>query len=107
MDGALLVTIIFLLSIAGMLYLILRKPSFSLRIGSRTFHLDSYFLGALIAPVLIACFGLLTPEQILQGLRGSGGLNPFGVLVLFLAELLMGRARGAAASRCPGGTGSC
>ncbi len=89
MDGALLVTIIFLLSIAGMLYLILRKPSFSLRIGSRTFHLDSYFLGALIAPVLIACFGLLTPEQILQGLRGSGGLNPFGVLVLFLAMVFM------------------
>ena len=89
MDGALAVTLIFLLSIAAMLYLILRKPCFSLRIGSRTFRLDSYFIGALIAPVLIACLGLLTPEQILQGLRGSGGLNPLGVLVLFFSMVFM------------------
>jgi len=89
MDGTLLVTLTFLFSIACMLYLILRKPSFSLNIGSRTFRIDSYFLGALIAPVMIAAFGFLTPEQILQGLRGSGGLNPFGVLVLFLAMVFM------------------
>ncbi len=89
MDGAFLVTLIFLLSIAAMLFLILRKSSFSLRIGTRTFHLDSYFLGALIAPVLIAGLGLLTPEQILQGLRGTGGLNPFGILILFLSMVFM------------------
>lgn len=89
MDGALAVTLIFLFSIAVMLFLILRRPSFSLRIGTRAFHVDSYFLGALIAPVLIACLGLLTPEQILQGLRGSGGLNPLGVLVLFFSMVFI------------------
>jgi arsenical pump membrane protein len=89
MDGTLPVSLIFLFSIAGMLYLILRKPSFTLHFSSRTIRIDSYFMGALIAPILIAGFGLLSPEQILQGLRGSGGLNPFGVLVLFLAMVFM------------------
>jgi arsenical pump membrane protein len=89
MDGTLPVTLIFLFSIAGMLYLILRKPCFSLKLGSRSVRLDSYFLGALIAPILIAGFGFLSPDQILQGLRGSGGLNPFGVLVLFLSMVFM------------------
>ena len=89
MDGTLPVTLIFLFSIAGMLYLILRKPCFTLKLNTRTLRIDSYFLGALIAPVMITGFGLLTPDQILQGLRGSGGLNPFGVLVLFLAMVFM------------------
>lgn len=89
MDGTLPVAVIFLCSIAGMLYLILRKPFFTLNLKSRTIRVDSYFLGALIAPVVIAGFGFLNTDQILQGLRGSGGLNPFGVLVLFLAMVFM------------------
>jgi arsenical pump membrane protein len=89
MDGTLPVTLIFLISIAGMLYLILRKPCLNIRLSTRTIRIDSYFLGALIAPIMIAGFGLLNPDQILQGLRGSGGLNPFGVLILFLAMVFM------------------
>ncbi len=89
MDGTLAVAVLFLLSTAVMIALILRKPSFSVRIATRTYRFDSYFLGALLAPVLFASFGLMDPGDVLRGLQGSGTLNPAGILILFLSMVFL------------------
>ncbi|MFH1101899.1 MAG: SLC13 family permease [Methanobacteriota archaeon] len=89
MDGKLAVELIFFFSCACMIYLILRRPFLYIRLGIRRIKLDTYFFGALLGPLLIVAFGILNYSQILQGFRGTGGLNPFGVLVLFLSMVFM------------------
>ncbi|MCX6665113.1 MAG: SLC13 family permease [Euryarchaeota archaeon] len=89
MDGRFIVELIFLFSCAVMIYLILRRPYLYIRLGIRRIKLDTYFLGALIGPILIALFGILNYTQILRGLQGEGGLNPFGILILFLSMVFM------------------
>jgi len=89
MDGKLLVELIFLASCIITVYLILRRPYLYIRLGIRKIKIDTYFLGALLGPILIIIFGILNLSQILQGLEGEGGLNPFGILVLFLSMVFM------------------
>ena len=84
-----IVEIIFTVSSAVMIYLILRKPYFYTRLGNRKIRLDTYILGALLGPFLLVVFGILDYNQILRGLRGEAGLNPFGVLILFLSMVFM------------------
>lgn len=89
MDGKLIVEIIFLVSSLLTIYLILRRRYLYVRLGIRKIKIDTYFLGALIGPILIILFGILTSSQILRGLQGVGSLNPFGILVLFLSMVFM------------------
>lgn len=89
MDNKIFVEIIFILSILLMVFLIMRRPFFYIRIINRKIKLDTYIFGALFAPILIIIFGFLNYSQILVGLGGQGTLNPFGVLVLFLSMVFM------------------
>jgi arsenical pump membrane protein len=83
------VEIIFLLSCLCMIYLIIRRPFLYIRLGVRNIKLETYFIGALLGPLLILAFGLLKYSQILKGFSGFNGLNPFGVVVLFLSMVFM------------------
>jgi arsenical pump membrane protein len=55
----------------------------------RKIKIDTYFLGALLGPILILLFGILNLSQIFSGLGGVDSLNPFGILVLFLSMVFM------------------
>ena len=89
MNGQLAVEIIFILSTLVMMILILRRPFFTIRLRNRHIKCETYIIGALLSPVLIIIFGFMTYSQILQGFRGEGSLNPFGILVLFLSMVFM------------------
>jgi len=89
MDGKLAVEIIFLASCIATIYLILRRPCLYIRLGIRKIRVDTYFIGALLGPILIIIFGALSYSQILSGLMGEGNLNPFGMLVLFISMVFM------------------
>jgi arsenical pump membrane protein len=89
MDGKLAVELIFLASSLLTIVLILRRKYLYIRLGMRRIKIDTYFLGALLGPLLIIVFGILNFTQITQGLEGTHGLNPFGVLVLFLSMVFM------------------
>jgi len=89
MDGKLAVELIFLASSLVTVFLILRRRFLYIRLGLRRVKVDTYFLGALLGPVLIIIFGILTSSQILGGLEGFGGLNPLGILILFLSMVFM------------------
>jgi len=89
MDGKLAVEAIFAVSCAAMIYLVLRKPSVHLSLGPRRIKLDTYYIGALLGPTLLIASGLMNQSQIVRGLQGEGGLNPFGVLILFLSMVFM------------------
>ncbi|MGA1874846.1 MAG: SLC13 family permease [bacterium] len=71
------------------MYLILRRPYLYIRLGRRNLKLESYFLGALLGPLLILIFGVLNSHQIVNGLSGGHGFNPLGILVLFLSMVFM------------------
>lgn len=83
------VELIFLTSSLLTIYLILRRRHLHVRLGLRNIRIDSYLLGALLGPLLIIVFGILNVSQILTGLGGVGSLNPFGILILFLAMVFM------------------
>jgi arsenical pump membrane protein len=89
MDGKLGVELIFLASSLVTIYLILRRRFLYIRLGMRKIKIDTYFLGALLSPILIVIFGILNLSQIFSGLGGVGSLNPFGILVLFLSMVFM------------------
>lgn len=89
MDGKLAIELIFLVSSLLTMYLILRRRYLYIRLGLRNIKIDTYILGALLGPILIVLFGILNFSQILEGLEGTGNLNPFGVLVLFLSMVFM------------------
>jgi len=89
MNEKIFVEIIFILSIFVMIFLILRRPFFYIRLRNRKIKFDTYIIGALLAPILIIIFGLINYSQMIRGLSGEGNLNPFGVLVLFLSMVFM------------------
>ncbi len=89
MDGKLAVELIFFASSLITIYLILRRKFLYIRLGMRKIKIDTYFLGALLGPVIIVLFGMLNAAQVIGGLEGSGGLNPFGILILFLSMVFM------------------
>ncbi|MEM0492800.1 MAG: ArsB/NhaD family transporter [Candidatus Thermoplasmatota archaeon] len=89
MHGKIIVEIVFLFSCVIMIYLILRRPYLYIRLGIRRIRLDTYFIGALLSPLLLLVLGLLDYSQVLRGLQGEAGLNPFGILLLFLSMVFM------------------
>jgi arsenical pump membrane protein len=89
MDAKLVIAVIFLASLLLTIYLILRRRYLYLRLGMRNIRIDTYFFGALLGPILIVLFGILSFSQILSGLEGTKSLNPFGILILFLSMVFM------------------
>ena len=89
MPGKIWVDFIFLLSTVVTIYLILKKPSFQISLGSAVFNLESYFLGSFLGLLLLICFRLLSYTQIMKGLNGEGGLDPIGILILFLSMVFI------------------
>jgi len=84
------VELIFLVSCVVMIFLIVRRSYLYVRLGSRKIRVDTYFLGALLGPILILIFGFLNYSQIIGSLSGVGSsLNPFGILILFLSMVFM------------------
>jgi len=69
--------------------LILRRPYLAVRLGGRRLLMQSYFMGALLGPVLLLGTGLLSTGEAARGIAGNGGLQPGGVLALFLAMVFM------------------
>lgn len=83
------VSVIFLLSCGATIALTLHRPYLYLRAREREVRVETYFLGALLGPVLILAGGLLTGQQLLDGLNGEGGLQPLGILTLFISMVFM------------------
>jgi len=83
------VVCIFLLSITSTVGLILHRPFLNIRLGQSYVRMETYFLGALLAPVLILVFGFMRSSDMLAGLEGSAGLDPVGILALFLSMVFI------------------
>ena len=84
-----LVQIIFWGASLVTLWLILRRPYLAIRLGERHIRVQSYVLGALLGPVLILSFGLLSYQDVARSLSGEATLQPVGILALFLAMVFM------------------
>ncbi|MGD9638522.1 MAG: SLC13 family permease [Alphaproteobacteria bacterium] len=80
---------IFFISCALTIYFILRRPYLYIRIGKRRFSLETYFMGILLAPVILLLSGLINFNQALIGLEGTSSLKPLGILALFLSMVFM------------------
>ncbi|GAB4310310.1 MAG: arsenite efflux transporter membrane subunit ArsB [Candidatus Bipolaricaulota bacterium] len=83
------VALIFLVSCGATIALTLRRPYLYLRARRRQLRVETYFLGALLGPALILAGGLLTGQQLLDGLNGDSGLQPLGILTLFISMVFM------------------
>jgi len=83
------VTLIFLSSCLVTILLVLRRPYLYVRMRRRQVRLDTYFLGALLGPVLIIAGGFLTGRDVVEGLNGQAGVGPLGILTLFLSMVFM------------------
>ncbi len=83
------VTLIFVLSCLATIGLTLHRPYLYIRTRRRELRLETYFLGALLGPLLILAAGLLTGPEIVQGLNGTEELRPFGILALFVSMVFM------------------
>lgn len=82
-------TLIFVFSCLATIGLTLRRPYLYIRTRRRELRLETYFLGALLGPLLILAAGLLTGPDIVQGLNGTEELRPLGILALFLSMVFM------------------
>ena len=89
MSGQWLVLLVFGVSCAFTVGLILRRPYLRIRIRRRRLRVETYFLGALLGPVLILSLGLLPWSTILRDLGGTADLQPLGILALFLSMVFI------------------
>ncbi|MBN1865008.1 MAG: hypothetical protein JW808_08915 [Victivallales bacterium] len=69
--------------------LILRRPYLSVRLGKRHIRVQTYFMGALLGPVMILGFGFLSYSDVSRSISGTDAMQPGGVLALFLAMVFM------------------
>lgn len=83
------VTVIFVLSCLATIGLTLHRPYLYIRTRKRELRLETYFLGALLGPLLILAAGLLTGPDIVKGLNGTEELRPLGILALFISMVFM------------------
>jgi len=81
--------IAFAASIAATIGLILHRPYLRIRLWNRHLRLETFFLGALLGPVLIIASGLLRLTEAVEGLEGRAGLQPLGILALFLSMVFL------------------
>lgn len=73
--------IICALSCIGLIALVLLKPS----VEYRGYKMSIYWIPAFLGGALLLCLGLLTPQELWQGLTASGEMNPIKILTLFLS----------------------
>lgn len=83
------VSLVFLTSCLATIGLTLTRPYLYIRTRKRELRLDTYFLGALLGPILILTGGLLTGPEIVAGLNGTETLQPLGILALFISMVFM------------------
>jgi len=83
------VALIFLASCGATVALTLHRPYLHLRALRREVRVETYFLGALLGPLLILAGGLLTGREVVAGLNGEAGLQPLGILTLFISMVFM------------------
>ena len=89
MHEDLIVIGIFIISSSLIIILILKNPILTIGFSKRKLKLETYFLGALISPVVILSFGLLNSNQVLKSLSGERGLEPLGILILFFSMIFI------------------
>ncbi|NCC52914.1 MAG: hypothetical protein EOM20_17120 [Spartobacteria bacterium] len=89
MNAKWLVLLVFAASTAVTIGLILHRPYLYLRIRQRRLRVETYFIGALLGPVLILGLGMMPWAEVVHGLGGSGGFQPFGILALFLSMVFI------------------
>ncbi|MDD1674275.1 MAG: hypothetical protein LUQ13_01385 [Methanomicrobiales archaeon] len=87
-SGILLLLLFFSTSILT-IWLILRHPILRVRIHNRDITFQSYFLGALLGPVIILASGVVTVGAAVNGISGTGGSSPLGILILFLSMVFI------------------
>jgi arsenical pump membrane protein len=83
------VVLVFLLSCGATVFLTLRRPYLYVRARRRHIRIETYFLGALLGPVLIFAGGLLSGHDMIEGVNGRDGLQPLGILALFVSMVFM------------------
>ena len=74
---------ILLFAVAGLIVLVLVKPSARIPLIGATVSI--YWIPPLLGAVALLLFGLLLPSEILSGLTASGDVNPLKILTLFLS----------------------
>ena len=74
---------ILLFAVAGLIVLVLVKPSARIPLIGATISI--YWSPPLLGAVALLLFGLLLPSEILSGLTASGDVNPLKILTLFLS----------------------
>ncbi|HPB30641.1 MAG TPA: ArsB/NhaD family transporter [Candidatus Sumerlaeota bacterium] len=79
----------FLFSCVLTVWLILHRPYLFIRTRRRHIRVETYFLGALFGPLIIMAFGALRLHDVMAGLNGHGGVNPAGILALFLSMVFI------------------
>jgi arsenical pump membrane protein len=89
LSGPWRVLLVFAVSSACTVGLILRRPYLWVRVRQRRLRIETYFLGALLGPALILALGLLPAPILLHGLEGTDGLRPLGILSLFLSMVFI------------------
>lgn len=89
MDARWLVVLAFIASSALTIGLILHRPYLWFRVRQRRLRIETYFIGALFGPLLIYLLGVLPWTAVLHGLSGSNGLQPLGILSLFLSMVFI------------------
>ncbi len=82
-------TLIFITSCLATIGLTLHRPYLYIRTRRRELRVETYFLGALLGPLLILAAGLLTAPEIVHGLNGTEELRPLGILALFISMVFM------------------
>lgn len=88
-DGRWVVVGVFALSSVATVLFILRRPYLQMRMWDRHIFVETYFLGALLGPVLIIAAGILKGDMIFSGLSGQNGPNALGILALFLSMVFI------------------
>jgi arsenical pump membrane protein len=89
MASSLFVLVIFLISIAITVFLILKKPYLTIKSELGEFHIETYFLGVVLGAISIIIFNIIDHEPLLESIKGNGSMSPLGILVLFLSMVFM------------------
>ncbi|MGV8086193.1 MAG: SLC13 family permease [Candidatus Woesearchaeota archaeon] len=71
------------------MFFVIYHPYFNFKIGKRNFQIESYFFGVLIGATVLFAIRVVSWNDLVIGLRGSSGLSPLGILILFLSMVFI------------------
>lgn len=89
MEQNFITEIIFLVSILFTLYFVFKKPTIKIHSKNRQLTIETFFLGPIFGVVLLFILKNMTINQMFNGIKGQGNLDPLGILVLFLSMVFM------------------